>query len=113
MPRRQDRPAAIRSQQPFAPAAVLVSSLITGHRLLTTLFSRVCTLQHFLRRVRHTVSSMDLRELRFEIDDLYAEYVECLDDGHLERWPELFTDDCLYKIIPRDNFQRGLPLALM
>jgi len=56
---------------------------------------------------------MDLRELRFEIDDLYAEYVECLDDGDLERWPELFTNDCLYKIMPRENFERGLPLALM
>jgi anthranilate 1,2-dioxygenase small subunit len=56
---------------------------------------------------------MDLRELRFEIDDLYAEYVECLDDGDLEHWPELFMDDCLYKVIPRENFERGLPLALI
>lgn len=55
---------------------------------------------------------MDLTE-RLEIEDLYAAYVECLDDGELERWPEFFTDDCLYKIIPRDNFERGLPLALM
>src|SRR5512143_4130136 len=56
---------------------------------------------------------MDSRDLRFEIDDLYAEYVECLDDGEPERWPEFFTDECVYKIIPRENFERGLPLALM
>lgn len=56
---------------------------------------------------------MDLRDLRFEVEDLYAEYVECLDDGELERWPEFFTDECLYKIIPRENFERGLPLALI
>lgn len=56
---------------------------------------------------------MDLHELRFEIEDLYADYVECLDEDELERWPELFTDECLYKIIPRENFERGLPLALM
>jgi len=56
---------------------------------------------------------MDLLDLRVEVEDLYAEYVECLDDGELERWPELFTDACLYKIIPRENFERGLPLALM
>jgi anthranilate 1,2-dioxygenase small subunit len=51
--------------------------------------------------------------LRSEVDELYAEYVECLDDGDLQRWPELFTEECLYKIIPRENFERGLPLALM
>lgn len=56
---------------------------------------------------------MDSRDLRFEVDELYAEYVECLDDGELERWPEFFTDECVYKIIPRENFERGLPLALM
>jgi 3-phenylpropionate/cinnamic acid dioxygenase small subunit len=51
--------------------------------------------------------------LHSEVDDLYAEYVECLDDGDLERWPDLFTEECLYKIIPRENFERGMPLALM
>jgi anthranilate 1,2-dioxygenase small subunit len=56
---------------------------------------------------------MDLSALRFEVEELYADYVECLDDGELERWPEFFTDACLYKIVPRENFERGLPLALM
>ncbi len=56
---------------------------------------------------------MDLRHLRIEIEDLYADYVECLDDGELERWPEFFTNECLYKVIPRENFERGLPLALI
>ena len=51
--------------------------------------------------------------LRFEVDELYAEYVESLDDGDLEHWPELFTEECLYKVIPRENFERGLPLALI
>lgn len=57
--------------------------------------------------------AMDAVRLRYEVEDLYAAYVECLDDGALERWPEFFTDDCVYKIIPRENFDRGLPLALM
>lgn len=52
-------------------------------------------------------------DLRGEVEELYANYVECLDDGELERWPDLFVDDCLYKIIPRENFDRGLPLAVM
>ena len=51
--------------------------------------------------------------LRLEIEELYAAYAECLDDGEIERWPELFTEDGLYKIVPRDNYERNLPLALM
>jgi len=56
---------------------------------------------------------MDRFRLRLELDDLYAAYAACLDDGELERWPEFFTDPCRYEIIPRDNFERGLPLAVM
>lgn len=51
--------------------------------------------------------------LRVEVEQLYAEYAACLDDGELERWPELFVEECLYKVVPRENFERGLPLALM
>jgi salicylate 5-hydroxylase small subunit len=49
--------------------------------------------------------------LRDEVQDLYDDYVEALDQDQLERWPELFTEDCLYQVIPRDNHERGLPLA--
>ena len=54
---------------------------------------------------------MTAPELRCELDDLYAEYAGCLDDRELDKWPEFFTDQCIYKIIPRENFRRGLPLA--
>lgn len=50
-------------------------------------------------------------ELRVEIQDLMAEYTQALDDGNLERWPQLFTETCLYQVIPRENFDQGLPLA--
>lgn len=50
-------------------------------------------------------------ELRVALEDLYAEYAACLDEERFEEWPEFFTDPCLYKIIPRENFERGLPLA--
>ena len=50
-------------------------------------------------------------ELRLELEDLYADYVACLDEERFEDWPEFFTDPCLYKIVPRENFERGLPLA--
>ena len=49
--------------------------------------------------------------LRAEIADLYAEYGDVLDAGEYERWPALFTQRCLYLVIPRENHDRGLPLA--
>ena len=50
-------------------------------------------------------------ELRAEIQDLYDAYAEALDDGELERWPELFTEKSRYEALSRENFERGLPLA--
>jgi len=50
-------------------------------------------------------------ELRLVLQDLYADYTACLNEERLEDWPEFFTDPCLYKIVPRDNFERDLPLA--
>jgi len=50
-------------------------------------------------------------ELRAEIVDLYAEYSDVLDAGEYERWIALFTTQCLYLVIPRENHERGLPLA--
>lgn len=55
--------------------------------------------------------NMDARELRLELEELYANYAACLDEERFEEWPEFFTEDCLYKIVPRENFERGLPLA--
>lgn len=52
-------------------------------------------------------------EIRFELDDLYNAYVAALDDGPLEDWPGLFTDPCDYQLIPRENYEAGLPLAVM
>jgi 3-phenylpropionate/cinnamic acid dioxygenase small subunit len=52
-------------------------------------------------------------ELRDEIEALYADYAEALDDNELERWPDFFTEECLYKLVPRENWERDLPIALM
>jgi 3-phenylpropionate/cinnamic acid dioxygenase small subunit len=51
--------------------------------------------------------------LRVRLADLYAAYDEALADGVSERWPELFSEDCLYRIIPRENYEAGLPASLM
>jgi len=55
--------------------------------------------------------SMNSGELRLALEDLYAAYIGCLDEERFEEWPGFFTDPCVYKIVPRENFERGLPLA--
>jgi salicylate 5-hydroxylase small subunit len=52
-------------------------------------------------------------EDRLRIEDLYAAYAACLDDRRFEEWPDFFTDDCTYRIVPRENYDRGLPLATL
>ena len=36
-----------------------------------------------------------------------------LDEREWERWPEFFTENCVYKILPRENFDPGLPAAMV
>ena len=50
-------------------------------------------------------------ELRLDLQQLYAEYAACLDDGRMNDWPGFFTEDCHYRLVPRENHDRGLPLA--
>jgi anthranilate 1,2-dioxygenase small subunit len=47
------------------------------------------------------------------IRDFYEDYTICLDEADYDRWPSYFTDDAVYKIISRENFDRGLPMASM
>ena len=54
---------------------------------------------------------MSAGDLRLELEELYAAYTGCLDEERFEDWPGFFTSDCLYQIIPRENVERGLPLA--
>jgi salicylate 5-hydroxylase small subunit len=51
--------------------------------------------------------------LRTRLADLYCAYGDALDEGELERWPDFFTEHCLYRVIPRENFEQGLPVALI
>ena len=47
----------------------------------------------------------------YRAERLMAEYIGCIDDDALERWPLFFTADGLYRIMSRDNYTRGLPAA--
>ncbi len=52
-------------------------------------------------------------EDRLRIDELYARYAAVLDDGDFEAWPGFFTEDAIYRVVPRENADRGLPLATL
>ena len=56
--------------------------------------------------------TMDLRELRFEVEEFCYDYGECLDEFDIERWPDFFTEDCLYKIVSRENFLKMSSIGL-
>ena len=47
------------------------------------------------------------------IGQLYADYASAVDSGKWALWPEFFTDDCVYRIQPRENHERGFPLATL
>ena len=44
---------------------------------------------------------------------LYAEYASAVDSGDWDRWPEFFTEVCSYRLVPRENHERGFPLATL
>jgi salicylate 5-hydroxylase small subunit len=55
--------------------------------------------------------------LRFEdwlaLTQLYADYAAAVDSGNWNLWPEFFTDPCVYRLQPRENYERGFPLATL
>ncbi len=48
-----------------------------------------------------------------DLSQLYAEYAAALSSGNWDLWPEFFIDDCSYRLQPRENFERGFPLATL
>jgi salicylate 5-hydroxylase small subunit len=44
---------------------------------------------------------------------LYSDYAAVLDSGDFSSWPDFFTEDGIYKLQSRENFDRGLPLATL
>jgi salicylate 5-hydroxylase small subunit len=48
-----------------------------------------------------------------ELIQLHARYAAVVDAGDWDAWCDLFIDDCRYRLQPRENFDRGLPLATL
>ncbi|MDB5963805.1 MAG: salicylate hydroxylase [Polaromonas sp.] len=57
----------------------------------------------------------DLQRLRLQldVDRLNADYAAALDDKRFDDWPLFFVEEGVYKVQARENFDRGLPLALI
>ena len=47
------------------------------------------------------------------LTQLYADYASAVDSGNWDLWPDFFTDDCIYRLQPRENHERGFPLATL
>lgn len=53
------------------------------------------------------------QEVRNAVADLLAEYGMALDQDRLEDWAALFTDDCDYRVISRENEEQNLPNVMI
>jgi salicylate 5-hydroxylase small subunit len=51
--------------------------------------------------------------LQLEIDQLNAAYAAALDERRFDDWPGFFLPEGRYTVQARENFDRGLPLALI
>jgi salicylate 5-hydroxylase small subunit len=47
------------------------------------------------------------------LTQLNAEYASAVDAGDWEAWIGLFTEACIYRVVPRENHERGFPLATL
>ncbi|MAK55532.1 MAG: aromatic-ring-hydroxylating dioxygenase subunit beta [Pusillimonas sp.] len=51
--------------------------------------------------------------MQYRVSDLYMRYSETLSDLDIVSWPEFFTDDCMYRVISRPNYERGRLISAM
>ncbi len=58
----------------------------------------------------NSISSVSAFE-RQEVEEFYSSYYDALDELRLSDWPDHFSEDCLYRIVSRENYERGLPLS--
>jgi anthranilate 1,2-dioxygenase small subunit len=47
------------------------------------------------------------------VSGLLADYAACIDADALERWPDFFTEDCVYRITSAYNYARNLPVGII
>ncbi len=66
---------------------------------------------------QNTSADSPAHPLRFEdwlaITQLYAAYSSVVDAAQWDAWTDFFTDDAVYRLQPRENHERGFPLATL
>ena len=50
---------------------------------------------------------------RFALYDLFVAYGALIDGAEFDAWLSLFAVTCTYHIVPRENYERGLPAGLI
>jgi len=50
---------------------------------------------------------------RFALYDLFATYGALIDAAEYDAWLALFAVTCTYRIVPLENYERGLPAGLV
>jgi len=81
----------------------------------TSRLSALTSDAHDVPRPQSTASSAPLLSYEdfYALVALNAHYAAVLDSGDWEQWPEFFEETCTYQVLPRENHERGRPLALM
>ncbi|CAN5522114.1 aromatic-ring-hydroxylating dioxygenase subunit beta [soil metagenome] len=55
-----------------------------------------------------SASTLASAELKQAVVQLYEDYADEICSGSLENWASFFTDDCKYRAMSRENYDRGL-----
>ena len=51
--------------------------------------------------------------LFYQVQVLQQQYAHILDSNDISGWPDLFTEQCTYKLQSRENFDAGHPLCIL
>lgn len=56
---------------------------------------------------------MEITKDWIDLNRLYSDYSSAVDSGNWNLWPEFFTEQGIYRLQPRENYDRGFPLATL
>ncbi len=59
------------------------------------------------------VLERDDAALRTQIEDMFSDYVHCIDDDRIEEWPDYFIADAFYQIISQESYEAGHSIGVM
>jgi 3-phenylpropionate/cinnamic acid dioxygenase small subunit len=52
-------------------------------------------------------------ETRFAVLDLYDAYAAALDESRFDNWASCFTENAIYRLTSKENYDRGLPISII